>query len=180
MPEKKNFYITTPIYYASANLHIGHSYCEVITDSIARYKRERGYDVFFLTGADEHGQKIAKNAAASNMEPQAFVDKIADNFKKTWKILDISYDDFIRTTDKRHIEVVQKVFTKLLNSGDIYLGEYKGWYCTSCEAFWTESQIGENHVCPDCGKEVHMETEQAYFLNCKKCPSAFRILSFSS
>jgi methionyl-tRNA synthetase len=110
MPDKKYFYITTPIYYASAHLHIGHSYCEVITDSIARYKRERGYDVFFLTGADEHGQKIAKNAEAAGMEPQAFVDDVAKTFKETWKAMEITNDDFIRTTDQRHMEVVQKVF----------------------------------------------------------------------
>jgi methionyl-tRNA synthetase len=168
MPDKKYFYITTPIYYASANLHIGHAYCEVITDSLARYKRERGYDVFFLTGADEHGQKIAKNAENAGMEPQAFVDMVAENFKKTWKSMMISNDDFIRTTDPRHVEVVQKVFTKLLNQGDIYLGKYEGWYCTSDEAFWTDSQVGENHICPSCGRPVHKETEEAYFLNCKK------------
>ncbi len=168
MDDKKYFYITTPIYYASANLHIGHSYCEVITDSIARYKRERGYDVFFLTGADEHGQKIAKNAEAAGKEPQSFVDGIAENFKKTWKAMGITNDDFIRTTEPRHMEVVKKVFTKLLNKGDIYLGKYEGWYCTSCESFWTDSQVGEKHVCPDCGREVHKETEEAYFLNCKK------------
>ncbi len=168
MPEKKYFYITTPIYYASANLHIGHSYCEVITDSIARYKRERGFDVFFLTGADEHGQKIAKNALAAGKDPQTFVDEVAKTFKDTWKAMDITNDDFIRTTDPRHVEVVQKVFTKLLKQGDIYLGKYEGWYCTSDEAFWTDSQVGENHVCPTCGREVHKETEEAYFLNCKK------------
>src|SRR5574344_1148204 len=122
MPEnqKKYFYITTPIYYASANLHIGHSYCEVITDSIARYKRERGYEVFFLTGADEHGQKIAKNAEAAGKDPQTFVDGVAETFKSTWAAMHISNDDFIRTTQPRHMEVVQKVFTKLLNKGDIY------------------------------------------------------------
>jgi methionyl-tRNA synthetase len=169
MPEeKKYFYITTPIYYASANLHIGHSYCEVITDSIARYKRERGYEVFFLTGADEHGQKIAKNAEAAGKDPQTFVDGVAETFKSTWAAMHISNDDFIRTTQPRHMEVVQKVFTKLLNKGDIYLGKYEGWYCTSDEAFWTDSQVGENHVCPSCGRPVHKETEEAYFLNCKK------------
>lgn len=165
---KKYFYVTTPIYYASANLHIGHAYCEVISDSMARYKRLRGYDVFFLTGADEHGEKIAKNAAAAGMKPQDFVDSVAKTFKSTWKAMDISNDDFIRTTDERHVEVVKKVFTKLLSQGDIYLGKYEGWYCTSDEAFWTESQVGENHVCPDCGRPVHKETEDAYFLNVKK------------
>ncbi len=166
--DKKYFYVTTPIYYASAHLHIGHAYCEAISDTVARYKRLRGYEVFFLTGSDEHGEKIAKNAANNNMEPQEFVDKIHLNFIENWKNMDISYDKFIRTTDKEHIEVVQKVFTKLLNQGDIYLGGYEGWYCTSCESFWTNSQVGENHVCPDCGRQVHKETQQAYFLNCKK------------
>src|SRR5574344_826319 len=174
MPEnqKKYFYITTPIYYASATLHIGHSYCEVITDSLARYKRERGYDVFFLTGADEHGQKIAKNAANAGKDPQAFVDEVAENFKKTWGAMHISNDDFIRTTDKRHVESVQKAFSKLLKQGDIYLSKYEGWYCTPDESFWTDSQVKVNekgvHVCPECGREVHRESEEAYFLNCKK------------
>lgn len=166
--EKKCFYITTPIYYASANLHIGHAYCEVISDTLARYERLKGNDVFFLTGADEHGEKIAKNASKNNMTPQEFVDHVYLNFQENWKKLDISYNKFIRTTSKEHMEVVQKVFTKLLNQGDIYLGEYKGWYCTSCESFWTDSQVGEKHLCPDCGREVHTETQEAYFLNCKK------------
>lgn len=164
----KTFYITTPIYYASANIHIGHAYCTTITDIIARYKRERGYDVYFLTGADEHGEKIAKNAEKANMDPQAFVDNIALSFKETWKKLMISNNDFIRTSEPRHIKVVQKVFSRLLAQGDIYLGEYKGWYCTPCESFWTESQLGENHTCPDCGRECHEESEKAYFLNVKK------------
>jgi len=165
---KKPFYISTPIYYASANLHIGHSYCEIITDSIARYKRERGYDVFFLTGADEHGEKISKNAEAVGKDPQSFVDEIAANFKSTWKQLEITNDDFIRTTDARHVEVVKKVFTKLLEQGDIYKGKYQGWYCTSDESFWTESQLGENHTCPECGRPVQLKDEEAYFLNVKK------------
>lgn len=169
---KKIFYITTPIYYASAHLHIGHSYCEVITDSLARYKRERGCDVFFLTGADEHGQKIAKNAENASMTPQEFVDDIAKTFIDTWGRMKISNNDFIRTTDKRHVELVQKVFSKLLEQGDIYLGKYEGWYCTPDESFWTDSQVvvDENgkHICPECGREVHRETEEAYFLNCKK------------
>lgn len=168
MSDKKYFYITTPIYYASANLHIGHAYCETITDTIARYKRLRGYEVFFLTGADEHGEKIAKNAAKANTDPQSFVDEIAENFKRVWSAMGITYNGFIRTTSPKHMEVVQKVFTKLLEQGDIYLGEYEGWYCTPCEAFWTSTQVGENHICPDCGREVHKEKQKAYFLNCKK------------
>ena len=164
----KCFYITTPIYYASANLHIGHAYCTVMTDIIARYKRERGYDVWFLTGADEHGEKIARNAEKAGMQPQEFVDKIAANFHENWSRLKISNNDFIRTTDQRHVETVQKAFTMLLEKGDIYLGKYKGWYCTPCESFWTEMQVGEDHVCPDCGRPVHEESEDAYFLNVKK------------
>lgn len=168
MEKKKTFYISTPIYYASANLHIGHSYCEIITDSIARYKREKGFDVFFLTGADEHGEKIAKNAEIANKSPQDFVDEIADNFKKTWGKLKISNDDFIRTTDNRHVELVKKVFTQLLKQGDIYKGNYQGWYCTSDESFWTESQLGPDHTCPECGRSVQLKNEEAYFLNVKK------------
>jgi len=172
MADKKYFYITTPIYYASAHLHIGHAYCEVISDSVARYKRERGYQVYFLTGADEHGQKIQKNAEAAGMDPQAFVDKVAKTFVETWSALKISNDGFIRTTDPKHVACVQKVFSKLLEKGDIYLGKYEGWYCTPDESFWTDSQVkvGEDgkHYCPECGREVHRETEEAYFLNCKK------------
>jgi len=168
MDKKKTFYISTPIYYASANLHIGHSYCEIITDSIARYKRERGYDVFFLTGADEHGEKIAKNAKLAGKSPKAFVDEIANNFIETWKKLEISNDDFIRTTDERHVALVKKVFTKLFEQGDIYKGHYQGWYCTPDESFWTESQLGPNHTCPECGRPVQLKNEDAYFLNVKK------------
>lgn len=165
---KKTFYITTPIYYASAHLHIGHAYCTCITDILARYKRERGYDVWFLTGADEHGDKIARNAEQAGLEPQKFVDQIALNFHENWNRLKISNNDFIRTTDERHVELVKKVFSRLVASGDIYLGKYVGWYCTPCEAFWTEMQVGEGHICPDCGRPVHKEEEEAYFLNVKK------------
>lgn len=169
---KKYFYVTTPIYYASAHLHIGHSYCEVITDATARYKRERGYEVYFLTGADEHGQKIEKNAEAAGMKPQEFVDEVAKTFISTWSALKISNNGFIRTTDPKHVACVQKVFSKLLAQGDIYLGKYEGWYCTPDESFWTDSQVrkGEDgkFYCPECGREVHRETEEAYFLNCKK------------
>lgn len=165
---KKYFYITTPIYYASANLHIGHAYCETIADTLARYERLKGNDVFFLTGSDEHGEKIAKNAQANNMSPQDFVDKIYLNFIQNWKEIGISFDKFIRTSDPKHVECVQKVFHKLVEQGDIYQGNYEGWYCTSCESFWTESQVGENHTCPDCGRQVHKEAQKAYFLNCKK------------
>lgn len=168
MNNKKYFYITTPIYYASGNIHIGHTYCCTLADTIARYKRLRGYDVRFLTGSDEHGQKIEKRAIANNLTPKEYVDKIASSFKEVWKAMDISYDYYVRTTDKQHEECVKKVFTKLLNQGDIYLGEYKGWYCTECESFFNEDQVGEEKLCPDCHRSVHYETEKAYFLNVKK------------
>ena len=163
----KKFYITTPIYYPSANFHIGHCYTTIIADSIARYKRLCGYDVFFLTGTDEHGQKIQKKAEEVGVSPQEYVDKIVDNAKDLWKSLGISYDKFIRTTDKEHMEVVQKIFKKLYDQGDIYKGEYKGLYCTPCESFWTETQAVDNK-CPDCGREVSMVSEEAYFFKLSK------------
>ena len=160
---KKRFYITTPIYYPSAKLHIGHAYCTTLTDIFARYKRLRGFECYFLTGADEHGQKIEKNAALAGKSPQEFVDGIVEGFYKLWKALYISNDDFIRTTQERHIKVVQDVFSAMLEKGDIYLGKYKGWYCKDCEAFWTDTQVGEHHICPDCGREVQTAEEEAYF-----------------
>ena len=170
--KKKNFYITTPIYYASGNIHIGHTYCCVATDTIARYKRLAGYNVRFLTGSDEHGQKIENNAAAAGLDPKTFVDQIVDSFKKIWSALNISYDYYVRTTDDYHVALVQKVFSELLEKGDIYLGEYKGWYCTHEETFWSDSQVEVNekgeHFCPDCHRPVHMDSEKAYFLNVKK------------
>lgn len=170
--KKKNFYITTPIYYASGNIHIGHTYCCVCADTIARYKRLAGYNVRFMTGSDEHGQKIQEKAEAAGLEPKAYVDKIADSFKEVWKALDISYDWYVRTTDDYHVSVVQKVFSELLEKGDIYLGEYKGWYCTPDETFWSDSQVivdeKGNHFCPDCHRPVHLDSEKAYFLNVKK------------
>ena len=165
---KKRFYITTPIYYPSAKLHIGHAYCTVLTDIFARYKRLRGFECYFLTGADEHGQKIQKNAEAAGVTPQEFVDNIVDGFHKLWKLLYISNDDFIRTTEERHWKVVQDIFTKLYENGDIYLGKYKGWYCTPCESFWTDTQVGPNHVCPDCGRPVQVAEEEAYFFKTSK------------
>lgn len=161
--EKKRFYITTPIYYPSAKLHLGHAYCTTLTDIFARYKRQRGFECYFLTGADEHGQKIEKNAALAGKTPQEFVDEIVEGFHKLWKALYISNDDFIRTTQDRHIKVVQEIFSHMLKKGDIYLGKYKGWYCKECEAFWTDTQVGDNHVCPDCGREVQVAEEEAYF-----------------
>lgn len=163
----KKFYITTPIYYPSANFHIGHCYSTIIADSIARYKRLDGYDTYFLTGSDEHGQKIEKKAIEADVTPQEYVDKIVENAKDLWEKLGISYDRFIRTTDEDHIEIVQKIFEKLYEQGDIYKGEYKGLYCTPCESFWTETQAKDN-LCPDCGRELHEVSEEAYFLKLSK------------
>ena len=165
--KKEKFYLTTPIYYPSANFHIGHCYTTIIGDAIARYKRLCGYDVFYLTGTDEHGQKIQKKAIEAGVSPQEYVDEIVGNAKDLWKSLNISYDKFIRTTDKEHVECVQKIFKKLYDKGDIYKGEYKGLYCTPCESFWTESQLVDGK-CPDCGREVNMVTEEAYFFKLSK------------
>lgn len=165
----RKFYITTPIYYPSAKLHIGHAYCTTLADSIARYHRIIGDETYFLTGTDEHGEKIQKNAEAKNMAPQEFVDEIVEGIQKLWKTLRISNDDYIRTTQLRHEEVVQKVFSKMLENGDIYLGNYEGWYCTPCESFWTNSQVqGEEHLCPDCGRPCHTAKEEAYFFKMSK------------
>lgn len=160
--EKKTFYITTPIYYPSGNPHLGHSYCSVAADVMARYKRLTGYDVMFLTGMDEHGQKIEISAAKEGMEPQEYVNKIGGQFVALWKLLGISYDKFIRTTCDYHKTAVQKVFEELYDRGEIYKGEYKGWYCTPCESFWTQSQL-VNGKCPDCNREVKLTAEEAYF-----------------
>ena len=160
---KKRFYITTPIYYPSAKLHIGHAYCTTLTDVFARSKRERGFECYFLTGADEHGMKIEKNAKAKGVTPQQFVDEIVEGFYKLWDLLHISNNDFIRTTQERHQKVVQSAFTRMLNKGDIYLGKYEGWYCKECEAFWTDTQVGKEHLCPDCSREVQKAEEEAYF-----------------
>ena len=165
---KKRFYITTPIYYPSAKLHIGHAYCSTLSDILARSKRERGYECFFLTGADEHGLKIQKNAEAAGVTPQEFVDHIVEGFYKLWDLLKITNDDFIRTTQDRHIKVVQDAFTHMLNKGDIYLSKYKGWYCKDCEAFWTDTQVGPDHLCPDCGRPVQTAEEEAYFFKASK------------
>lgn len=164
---KNTYYITTPIYYPSDNFHIGHCYTTVIADALARYKRLKGYDVFFLTGSDEHGQKIEERAKKKGCTPKEFVDPIIDNAKDLWKSLDISYNKFIRTTDPEHVECVQKVFKQLYDQGDIYKGTYEGWYCTPCESFWTESQLKDGK-CPDCGREVKLTKENAYFLKLSK------------
>lgn len=164
---KKTFYITTPIYYPSGRLHIGHTYCTVAADSLARYKRFTGYDVKFLTGTDEHGEKIQKAAQKAGLEPKAYLDGMIEDIKKLWKTMDISYDQFIRTTDESHKEQVAKIFTKLYEKGDIYLGEYEGSYCVDCEAFWTDSQLIEGN-CPDCGRTVEKRKEQSYFFRLSK------------
>ena len=167
--EKKTFYITTPIYYPSANLHIGHTYCTVNTDAMARYKRLTGYDTYFLTGADEHGQKIERKAAEKGVTPQEYVDDIVSGFHKLWELMDISNDGFVRTTDDYHIACVQKAFKKLYDKGDIYKSSYKGMYCTPCEAFWTETQLKESGGdCPDCGRPVEEVEEESYFLRVSK------------
>lgn len=168
MTEKKGtYYITTPIYYPSSNLHIGHTYCTVMADAMARFKRLSGYDVHFLTGTDEHGQKIQTIAQEAGMSPQEYVDNVVDGIKKLWKTMEISNDDFIRTTEPRHIERVQKMFMRMYEKGDIYKGEYEGLYCTPCESFWTESQL-VNGCCPDCGRPVQAAKEEAYFFKLSK------------
>lgn len=160
--DKKKFYITTPIYYPSDKLHIGHTYCTVATDVMARYKRLQGYDVMFLTGVDEHGQKIQQKAEAKGVTPQQFVDEVVAGIKDLWKLMNISNDRFIRTTDDYHVESVQKIFKRLYEQGDIYKGTYKGKYCTPCESFWTETQLVDGK-CPDCGRDVIDAEEEAYF-----------------
>ena len=168
MADKGTFYITTPIYYPSDKLHIGHSYCSVAADTMARFKRLTGYDVFFLTGTDEHGQKIERRAQEEGVTPKQFVDRIVAGIKDLWKMMDVEYSDFIRTTDKRHEAVVQKIFRKLYEQGDIYKGEYEGWYCTPCEAHWTQSQLKEGKLCPDCGRPVERVREESYFFRTSK------------
>jgi len=165
--EKKPFYITTPIYYPSDNLHIGHCYCTVATDTMARFKRLKGYDVMFLTGTDEHGQKIEDKAKEAGVTPKEFVDKIVSGVKDLWKLMNISNDRFIRTTDPYHEEAVQKIFERLKNQGDIYKSVYKGKYCKPCESFWTETQLVDGK-CPDCGREVVDAEEEAYFFRLSK------------
>ncbi len=164
---KEKYYITTPIYYPSGKWHIGTCYTTVVCDALARFKRMCGFDVFYLTGTDEHGQKIEKVAKEHNVSPKAFVDKQVATLIDLWKILEISYDKFIRTTDKEHEESVQKIFTKLYEKGDIYKSEYEGWYCTPCESFWTKTQLVDGK-CPDCGREVELTKESSYFFRLSK------------
>lgn len=165
--ERKKFYITTPIYYPSDKLHIGHAYCTTIADAIARYHRMAGHDVFFLTGSDEHGQKIERRAKEAGTTPLQYVDRIVAGFKDLWQRLNISYDDFIRTTEDRHKKVVQQVFQKIYDQGDIYKSAYEGWYCTPCETFWLEGKLVAGN-CPDCGRPVELVKEESYFFRLSK------------
>ena len=168
---KGTYYITTPIYYPSSNLHIGHTYCTVMADAMARFKRLSGYDVRFLTGTDEHGQKIQTIAREKGVSPQEYVDEVVAGIKELWKTMEISYDDFIRTTEDRHIKRVQDLFMRMYEKGDIYKGEYEGLYCTPCESFWTESQLVDGK-CPDCGRPVQKAQEEAYFFKLSKYQDA--------
>ena len=167
MENQKKYYITTPIYYPSDNLHIGHAYCSVAADTAARFKKLEGYDTYFLTGTDEHGQKIERKAAAKGVTPQAYVDEIVAGIKDLWKLMDVDYNDFIRTSDERHVKGVQKIFRQLYEQGDIYKGSYEGWYCTPCESFFTELQLKDGN-CPDCGRPVEKTCEEAYFFKLSK------------
>lgn len=171
--ENKTYYITTPIYYPSDKLHIGHSYTTVAADAMARFKRLTGYDVYFLTGTDEHGQKIERRAQEAGKSSQQFVDEIVDGIKKLWEILDISHNDFIRTTEVRHKDSVQKIFQKFYDQGDIYKSKYEGWYCTPCEAFWAERQL-EQGSCPDCKRPVELVAEESYFFKMSKYAEQLR------
>lgn len=164
---KPTYYITTPIYYPSDNLHIGHSYTTVAADAEARYRRLKGYDVMFLTGTDEHGLKIQRKAEAKGVTPQQYVDEIVAGIKELWKIMNISNDRFIRTTDDNHVKAVQKIFKQLYDQGDIYKSSYEGWYCTPCESFWTETQLKDGK-CPDCGRPVENAKEESYFFKLSK------------
>ena len=165
--EKKKYYITTPIYYPSGNWHIGHCYTTVICDALARFHKMLGEDVFFLTGTDEHGQKVEKEAKSKGVTPLQFVDPLVAELKDMWRLLDVRYDRFLRTTDEDHVRCVQKIYQKLYESGDIYKAEYSGWYCTPCESMWTEAQL-VNGKCPDCGREVALQKEESYFFRLSK------------
>lgn len=175
MMSKPTFYITTPIYYTNGNLHLGHSYTTVAGDAMTRYKKLRGYDAYYLTGTDEHGQKVQKKAEEAGLTPLEYIDPLVESTKKLWQDLDIQYDDFIRTSEKRHTDIVQVIFERLLAQGDIYKGEYEGDYCTTCESFYTESQLNDKK-CPDCGGDVHLVKEEAYFFKMSKY--ADRLLKF--
>ena len=165
---KGTFYITTPIYYPSGNMHIGHTYTTVAADTMTRFKKMTGYDTYFLTGTDEHGQKIERKAEAAGVTPQQFVDKIVAETKDLWKLMNIEYDDFIRTTDDRHVKAVQKIFKKFYDQGDIYKSAYEGQYCAECEAFWTPTQLKDGNLCPDCGRPTETAQEESYFFRMSK------------
>ena len=175
MNPKPKCYITTPIYYPSGKFHIGTAYTEVLANTIKKYKELRGYDAYLLTGTDEHGEKIQTVAKKEGKTPKEYVDEMAKQAKELWAKMKIEYDDFIQTTEPRHIKAVEKIFTKLYENGDIYKGEYKGWYCMPCESYFTETQL-VNHMCPDCGREVKLMKEEAYFFNMKKYQE--RLLKF--
>lgn len=166
--EEKKFYLTTPIYYPNSNLHLGHTYTTIVADVLKKYKQAQGYDVFFTTGTDEHGQKLQESAIKAGKEPLEYIDPIVDSAKELWKTLDIDFDAFVRSTDKIHEKNVSDIFTKLYEKGEIYKGSYKGMYCVPCEAFWTESQLVEGNKCPDCGREVSQSEEETYFFRLSK------------
>ncbi len=169
MQAKTTFYITTPIYYPNSNPHIGTAYTTIAADTIARYKREKGYDVWFLTGTDENAQKIARTAEAKGIETKEYVDDVVAKFQELWRLLDISNNDFIRTTEERHKVVVQDIFQRLYEKGDIYKSEYQGWYCTPCETFWTENKLKDGKCPnPDCGRDVELLKEESYFFKLSK------------
>ncbi len=173
--EKKRYYLSTPIYYPSDKLHIGHTYCTVAADSMARFKKLQGYDAYFLTGTDEHGQKIERKAKEAGISPQEYVDDIVKGIKELWTLMNVEYDDFIRTSEPRHQKSVQKIFKQLYDQGDIYKGSYEGLYCTPCESFWTENQLALGK-CPDCGREVKYAEEEAYFFRVSKYTDRIREL----
>ena len=166
--EKKNFYLTTPIYYPNSNLHLGHTYTTIVADVLKKYKQAQGFDVFFTTGTDEHGQKLQESAIKAGKAPLEYIDPIVESAKELWKTLDIDFDAFVRSTDKIHEKNVSEIFTKLYEKGEIYKGSYKGMYCVPCEAFWTESQLVEGNKCPDCGREVSPSEEETYFFRLSK------------
>lgn len=166
--EKKNFYLTTPIYYPNSNLHLGHTYTTIVADVLKKYKQAQGFDVFFTTGTDEHGQKLQESAIKAGKAPLEYIDPIVESAKELWKTLDIDFDAFVRSTDKIHEKNVSEIFTKLYEKGEIYKGSYKGMYCVPCEAFWTESQLVEGNKCPDCGREVSLSEEETYFFRLSK------------
>lgn len=168
MADQKTFYITTPIYYPSGHMHIGHTYTTVAADTMARFKKMTGYQAYFLTGTDEHGQKIERKAKDAGTTPQAYVDAIVAETKELWKMMDIEYDDFIRTTDERHTKIVQKIFKQFYDQGDIYKSEYEGQYCADCEAFWTKTQLKDGNLCPDCGRPTELVREESYFFKMSK------------